>query len=203
MSSSRRVVLASHNAGKLSELQTQLSQLNLELVCVPGPASAAPEETGGTFVENALIKARVAARATGLPAIADDSGICVDALGGAPGIHSARFAGSGADDDANNRLLLARLQGVAGAARGASFVCVLVYLRAADDPLPLIATGTWRGVVLDAPRGEGGFGYDPLFGVSAAGPSAAQLPPARKHALSHRGHACAALRTLLIAEFAR
>jgi XTP/dITP diphosphohydrolase len=147
------------------------------------------EETGLTFVENALLKARNAAAHTGLAAIADDSGIEVDALHGAPGIYSARYAGAGASDQANLEKLLAVLRDVPEAARTARFQCLLVYLRHADDPTPLICQGTWEGRILDAPRGENGFGYDPVFYVPTHDCTSAELPPEVKNALSHRGQA--------------
>jgi len=153
-------VLASGNAGKLRELH-QL--LGLDLVSQGELGVAEAEETGHTFLDNALLKARNACRHTGLAAIADDSGLEVDALNGAPGVYSARYAGPGADDDANNRLLLRALSGVPTAARGARFRCVLVYLRHADDQAPLIAEGCWEGRITTDPRGSHGFGYDPLF----------------------------------------
>ena len=201
MSSSRRIVLASHNAGKLQELQTLLAPLALELLLLPDSTAVAPQETCSTFIENALIKARAATQLTGMPAIADDSGLCVDALAGAPGVHSARFAGGHATDADNNQLLLERMRGIAPAQRRAAFFCVLVYLRGVADPAPLIASGTWHGVVLEAAHGDGGFGYDPLFFVAEAGATAAQLPPAKKNAMSHRGRAAAALSALLAVEY--
>ena len=195
-------MLASHNAGKLLELQTLLAPLGVQLVPLPQVTTFAPDETGVTFVENALLKARAAAELTGLPAIADDSGLCVDALAGAPGVHSARFAGEHATDADNNQLLIERLRDVAYDQRGAMFVCVLVYLCSPRDPTPLIATGTWRGQVLDTPRGESGFGYDPLFFIPELGCCSAQLPAAKKNALSHRGRAVVALSGLLAAALA-
>ena len=189
----RQIVLASHNAGKLAELQTLLDPLGLQLLALPKISAVAPDETGKTFVENALIKARAAATLTGLPAIADDSGICVSALGGAPGVYSARFAGAAASDADNNRLLLQHMHDVPPEARGAEFVCVLVYLRGANDPTPLIATGTWRGVIATSPRGAAGFGYDPLFFVPALGMTSAELAREQKNVLSHRGIAARGL----------
>ena len=193
MSNRHRVVLASHNAGKLAELQIMLEPLSVQLVPLPQLSDFAPEECGATFVENAIIKARAAAALTGLPAITDDSGIVVDAMGGAPGVHSARFAGPGASDADNNRLLLQRLADVGADKRNAAFVCVLVYLRAADDPVPLIASGCWRGVIASTPRGGNGFGYDPLFFVPSLGMTSAELPSAEKNSLSHRGIAARSL----------
>ena len=152
-----------------------------------------PEETGLTFVENALIKARAACAATGLPALADDSGVVVDALGGAPGVRSARYAGDGASDADNLARLLEALAGVEPPDRGAAFVCALVYLRHAHDPSPIVCEGVWRGRILDAPRGGGGFGYDPVFFVEALGRTAAELSRVEKNAVSHRGRALAQL----------
>jgi XTP/dITP diphosphohydrolase len=205
--SAPRVVLASGNRGKLAELGALLAEAGLDLRpqseygVGPGP------EDAPSFVENALSKARHVAAATGLPALADDSGIIVDALGGAPGVRSARFAAdagvAGADegdDGANNALLLERLTGVAD--RRARFCCVLVLVRTPDDPLPLIASGTWEGEILDAPRGEGGFGYDPLFLDPETGRAAAELDRDAKAARSHRGAAVRALRAPLLATFA-
>lgn len=191
-----RVVLASGNPGKLREFAAMLGEAGIELVPQSDYDVAAPAETAPTFVENALIKARHAARGTGLPAIADDSGLEVDALGGAPGVRSARFAGEHADDAANNRRLLDELA-VAGD-RGARFRAVLVYLRHPDDPAPVVCEGTWEGRIATAPRGTGGFGYDPLFELSD-GRTAAELPAEEKNLLSHRGQALSALRHRLAA----
>lgn len=191
-----RLVLASGNAGKLAELRALLGP-GIEVHAQSEFGIADAEETGLSFVENALIKARHAARASGLPALADDSGLCVDALGGAPGLHSARYAGRHGDDAANREALLRALAGVPEAARGARFVCVLALLRHAEDPLPLIAQGQWEGRILQAPRGSGGFGYDPLFFSPAHGCSAAELPPAVKQRDSHRGLALARLQVQL------
>lgn len=187
------VVLASGNRGKLSELRTLLAETGFEIV--PQRAFDVPEaeETGLSFVENAILKARNAARHSGLPALADDSGLEVDALDGAPGIYSARFAGPGAGDAANNRLLLERLRDVPEARRTARFQCVLVHMRHAEDPSPLICQGSWEGRILTEPRGAAGFGYDPLFWVPELGASAAELTPAVKNRASHRGRAMAAL----------
>jgi len=199
-----RVVLASNNRGKLSELSAMLDALPLELVAQAELGVDEAEETGTTFVENAIIKARHAALACGLPAMADDSGLVVPALAGAPGVRSARYAGPHADDAANRERLLAAMRTLSGPARACHFVCVMVYLRHADDPLPLIASGTWHGHVLAAPRGSGGFGYDPLFGLddatSGAACSAAELPPREKNRRSHRGQAVRALVAALTAE---
>jgi len=150
-------------------------------------------ENGLSFIENALIKARHAARLTGLPALGDDSGLVVDALDGGPGIYSSRFAGEGADDVSNNRLLLEALAGVGESRRGAHFYCAMALLRHAGDPAPLVATGKWDGRILEAPAGSDGFGYDPLFWLPGLGCTAAQLPADVKNRLSHRGQALAAL----------
>lgn len=191
-----KVVLASNNAGKVREINQLLAQQEIQVIPQSQFNTPEAEETGLTFVENAILKARNAARHSGLPAIADDSGIEVDALNGAPGIYSARFAGAACDDQANNDKLLADLQGVADAERTARFQCVLVYLRHADDPTPIICQGTWEGRILHTAQGENGFGYDPLFLVPEFGCSSAELAPEQKNALSHRGQA---LRQLLAA----
>lgn len=189
----RRIVLATGNAGKLRELQALLAELTFEVV--PQRVYQVPEteETGLSFVENALLKARNAAAHSGLPAIADDSGLVVDALGGAPGIYSARYAGPGASDADNVAKLLTALAEVPDAQRGARFYCVLVYLRQADDPMPLICEGAWEGVITRQPAGSGGFGYDPVFRVPALGLTAAELIAEVKNRLSHRGQALARL----------
>jgi XTP/dITP diphosphohydrolase len=190
----KTIVLASGNPGKLREFAQILADFHLEVV--PQSQFQVPdaEETGLTFVENALIKARNAAQSTGLPAISDDSGIEVDALNGAPGIYSARFAGIGASDDDNNRLLLDKLKGVPEEQRTARYHCVIVYMRFATDPMPLICQGTWEGRILHEGRGEHGFGYDPFFYVPTHDCSSAELPPDVKNQLSHRGQALRALR---------
>ncbi|HEY5789623.1 MAG TPA: RdgB/HAM1 family non-canonical purine NTP pyrophosphatase [Gammaproteobacteria bacterium] len=185
----RRVVLASNNRGKVRELGMLLAGSGLEVIAQGELGVPEAEETAPTFVENALLKARNAAQHTGLPALADDSGLAVDALGGAPGVRSARYAGVDADDAANNRRLLAELDGLPPARRTARFLCLLVYLRSADDPVPLICQGSWEGVVLDAPRGANGFGYDPLFYLPERDRTSAELPPELKNRLSHRGQA--------------
>ena len=188
-----RVVLASANPGKLRELSALLAPCALELAAQSDFGVDSPPETGTTFLENALIKARHAARAAGLPAIADDSGIEVDALDGRPGVYSARYAGEGAGDERNNALLIRELAGVPPARRGARYRAVIVFVRDADDPRPLIAAGTWEGRIAAAPAGAGGFGYDPIFEPAGETCTAAQLPAARKNALSHRGQALRAL----------
>lgn len=195
----RRVVLATGNAGKVRELADCLAACGYEIV--PQSLYGVPEadETGLSFVENALLKARNAAVHTGLPAIADDSGIEVDALLGAPGIHSARYAGEHATDADNNARLLAALYGLPPAQRSARYRCVLVYLRHAADPMPLICTGTWEGTLLTAARGSSGFGYDPLFVPLGTTQTAAELPLADKNRLSHRGQALRALQAAFAA----
>jgi len=187
------IVLASNNTGKVREIDALLEPAGIRVVPQGEFGLSAVAETGLTFVENAILKARHAARLSGLPAIADDSGIEVDALGGAPGIYSARYAGVGAADADNLRKLLADLAGVPEAERGARFRCLMVYMKRFDDPTPLICQGTWEGRILHAPRGENGFGYDPVFYVPEEGLSAAELPAATKNRLSHRGQALRAL----------
>ena len=194
---SKTIVLASNNAGKVREFNALLAGLDLEVVPQSQFGVAEIEETGLTFVENAILKARNAAQHAQRPAIADDSGLEVDALDGAPGIYSARYAGPGASDSANLEKVLGMLNGVPEAKRSARFQCVLVYLRHALDPTPLIVQGTWEGRILEAPRGRSGFGYDPVFFVPTHGCSAAELQPETKNALSHRGQALRRLLELL------
>ncbi|MAG77256.1 MAG: non-canonical purine NTP pyrophosphatase [Colwelliaceae bacterium] len=184
-----KIVLATGNQGKVKELANLLADHNIDIV--PQSQFDVPEvaETGTTFVENAIIKARHAAKITGLPAIADDSGLEVDALNGAPGVISARYAGEDATDATNNAKLLAELDGVEAEKRTGRFHCVLVYMRHADDPTPIICHGVWEGSMLTAPQGEQGFGYDPLFWVESHQCSSAQLPRDEKNKLSHRGKA--------------
>ncbi|ANQ87123.1 RdgB/HAM1 family non-canonical purine NTP pyrophosphatase [Azoarcus olearius] len=189
---SKRLVLASNNAKKAAEMQALLAPLGIEVVAQGALGVSEAEEPHGTFVENALAKARHAAAATGLPAVADDSGLCVSALGGAPGVLSARFAGEPKSDARNNALLLDKLAGVAD--RSAYFYSAVVLVRHAGDPRPLIADGEWHGTILEAARGEGGFGYDPLFWLPELAQTAAELDAALKNTLSHRG---AAMRHLL------
>jgi XTP/dITP diphosphohydrolase len=195
----KQIVLATGNAGKVREINELLADKAIEVI--PQSTFKVPEaeETGLTFVENALIKARNAAVHTGLPAIADDSGLEVDTLQGAPGIYSQRYAGAGAADRENLEKLLAELDDLPDEQRGARFQCVMVYLRHAHDPTPVICQGTWEGRILFAPRGNNGFGYDPVFYVPTHGCSSAELPPEIKNHLSHRGQALrklvAALRT--------
>ncbi|SMP55957.1 RdgB/HAM1 family non-canonical purine NTP pyrophosphatase [Noviherbaspirillum suwonense] len=183
----RTLILASNNAGKLREFASLLAPLGLNVE--PQGAHDVPEadEPHPTFVENALEKARHASRLTGLPALADDSGVCVNALGGAPGVLSARYAGEPKSDQRNNEKLIADL--AAHVDKSAYYYCVLVYVRHADDPQPIIADARWHGVMLDRPRGEGGFGYDPYFLLPELGLTAAELAAADKNRLSHRGQA--------------
>ena len=183
----KKLVLASNNAKKMLELNALLAPLGFEVVAQGDLGIPETAEPHGTFVENALAKARHAAQLSGLPALADDSGLCVAALGGAPGVHSARYAGEPKSDARNNARLLAELAGQTD--RRAHFACVLVLVRAADDPQPIIAEGEWHGQILDAPRGADGFGYDPLFYVPTHCQTAAELAGAIKNQLSHRGQA--------------
>lgn len=191
----KQLVLASNNPGKLREFGELFAPLGIEVI--PQATFGVPEaeEPYPTFVENALVKARNAARHTGLPALADDSGICVAALGGEPGVHSARFAGEPKSDQRNNDKLVAALRDQAD--RRAHYYCVIVLVRRAEDPEPLIAEGRWYGEVIDAPRGRGGFGYDPYFLLREQGLTAAELAPADKNAISHRGMALRRLIALL------
>lgn len=185
------LVLASDNKGKLREFQAMFSPLGIKVAPQGAYSVPACPEPYGTFLENALAKARNAARATGLPAMADDSGICARALGGLPGVHSARFAGEPKDDAANNRLLVEKLRGRSD--RAAHYVCVLAAVRSPDDPEPLIAVGRWFGEVCEKPSGEGGFGYDPHFYLPELGKTAAELSAAEKNRMSHRGLALEAM----------
>ncbi|HEY5646035.1 MAG TPA: RdgB/HAM1 family non-canonical purine NTP pyrophosphatase [Pseudomonadales bacterium] len=190
-----KVVLASGNAGKLRELDALLGPLGVSLVSQSELGIESAEETACTFVENALIKARHASRQAGLPAIADDSGLAVDCLGGAPGVYSARFAGAHASDQDNNERLIREL-GNAEDTR-AHYYCVIVYLNHAEDPAPLIATGRWHGSIIREPRGSNGFGYDPYFFDPLQGCTAAELEPTLKNRVSHRGRAVEQLLALL------
>lgn len=188
-----RTVVATGNPGKLAELRELLTGTGLDLVSQGELGIADAEETGLGFVENALLKARHAARLSGLPALADDSGLLVDALDGLPGLHTARYAGPGASAQANIAKLLAALDGVPAERRTARFYACIVLVRHADDPLPVIGEGTWPGRILEAPAGSAGFGYDPVFYLSEHGVSAAELPPALKNRISHRGQALASV----------
>ena len=183
----QRLVLASGNAGKLREFRRLLEPLGVEVIAQAELGIATADEPHVTFIENALAKARHASAQSRLPALADDSGICVDALGGAPGVRSARYAGEPVSDARNNEALVAALRGIGD--RRAHYYCVLVVVRHADDPEPVIAEGIWHGIVVDTPRGSGGFGYDPHFQDDATGQTGAQLPLSQKNALSHRGKA--------------
>ena len=196
-----QIVLATDNPGKIRELNALLVDLAVEALPQSAFQAPAAEETALTFVENALFKARNAARYSGLPAIADDSGLLVDALGSAPGVYSARYAGPDASDQDNITKLLVELQAVPAAQRTARFFCALVYLRCPEDPVPLICQGVWEGLITHAPRGSRGFGYDPVFLVPAEGKTAAELAPSLKNRLSHRGQALAQLADLLPQRF--
>ncbi|MGM0782534.1 MAG: RdgB/HAM1 family non-canonical purine NTP pyrophosphatase [Pseudomonadota bacterium] len=189
----RVCVLASSNPGKLAEFNQLLAPLGFAAQAQADFGVDDVDETGLTFVENALLKAREASRVSGLPALADDSGLAVDALQGRPGIHSARYAGEPKSDVRNNAKLLEALAGVPAASRTGRYWCVLVMLRHAEDPVPLIVQRSWDGIILDEPRGEGGFGYDPLFWLPDRGMTAAELSADEKNRLSHRGRALRAL----------
>lgn len=184
-----KIVLASGNRGKLKEFNEIFAPLQIDVMPQSDFAVQDADETGLSFVENAIIKARHAARVTGLPALSDDSGLEVDALNGAPGIYSARYAGAGCGDDENNRKLLQALEQVPTEQRSARFQCVLVFMRHAEDPTPLICQGSWEGMILDAPRGHNGFGYDPLFFVPELNCASAELTSEQKQKYSHRGKA--------------
>lgn len=194
----KTLVLASNNAGKVREFQAMFGELGIRIVPQGELGVGSADEPFGTFLENALAKARHAARETGLPAMADDSGICADALGGRPGVHSARFAG-GHDDAANNRLLVEKLQGAA--TRRAHYTCLLVAVRHPEDPEPLVAEGVWQGEIVDEPAGDGGFGYDPHFYVPEFGKTAAELTAEEKNRVSHRARALAAMAELMHARW--
>lgn len=202
MTAPLRIVLASGNAGKIRELTELLAPLGVEILSQRELGVDDAEETGLSFVENAILKARHAARLTGLPALADDSGLEVDALDGAPGIYSARYAGLPSDDAANNAKLLAALADVPASQRGARFCCLLAFVLHADDPTPLIAEGYWNGRILTAPRGSNGFGYDPLFWLDETQCASAELSKAEKGQRSHRGQALRALLERLPAKLA-
>jgi XTP/dITP diphosphohydrolase len=194
----QKIVLASGNAGKIREIQAMLA--NHPIVPQSDFSIGDAEETGSTFIENAIIKARHAALHSGLPAIADDSGLVVDALDGAPGVFSARYAGPGSSDLDNLQKLLRELDGVPEAERSARFICVLVFMQHAADPTPVIAQGSWEGRILTRPAGSNGFGYDPVFWVPTHHCASAELPPEVKNALSHRGQALRSLTALLQAK---
>ncbi|WP_415902616.1 XTP/dITP diphosphatase [Neptuniibacter sp. QD29_5] len=184
-----KIVLASGNKGKLKEFNQVLADLGVEVLPQSEFNVSDADETGLSFVENAILKARHAAEVTGLPALADDSGLEVDALQGAPGIYSARFSGEGATDAKNNELLLEKLEGIPNERRTAHFRCVLVFMRHANDPTPLICQGSWEGTILEQASGSNGFGYDPLFWIPELEKASAELAPEQKNQLSHRGQA--------------
>lgn len=184
-----KIVLASGNKGKLKEFNQVLADLGVEVVPQSEFNVSDADETGLSFVENAILKARHAAEVTGLPALADDSGLEVDALQGAPGIYSARFSGEDATDAKNNELLLEKLEGIPSEQRSARFRCVLVFMRHANDPTPLICQGSWEGTILERASGSNGFGYDPLFWIPELEKASAELAPEQKNKLSHRGQA--------------
>lgn len=195
--SPRRVVLASHNAGKLAELRDLLAGRGIEVLAQEAFGIGEVEESGLSFIENALLKARHAARQSGLPALADDSGLCVAALAGAPGLHSARYAGAAGDAEANIDKLLVSMASVPDGQRNAHFHCTVVLLRQPEDPAPLVGEGRWHGRILRTRRGDGGFGYDSVFLDPASGRSAAELSRAEKAGISHRGKALAQLFAML------
>lgn len=189
----QKVVLATGNPGKVNELADLLRDFGMDIVAQTSLGVESAEETGLTFIENAILKARHASQQTGLPAIADDSGISVDALGGAPGIYSARYAGEEATDEQNLHKLLDTMKSVPDGERQAQFNCVLVYLRHAEDPTPLVFHGRWYGIITHEPSGQGGFGYDPIFYVPELNCTSAELTKSEKQAISHRGKALAML----------
>jgi len=193
----RRVVLATGNAGKLREMREILAAHDLEVIAQSELGIVPPPEDGDTFAANALIKARHAAAISGLPAIGDDSGIEVDALGGRPGLYSARYAGEPANDRANNEKLQTELEGVPAAGRTARYRCAMAFVRDAADPAPVIADASWEGSIGFAPRGAGGFGYDPYFIVAGDTRTVAEMPAAEKNRVSHRGKALTALASLM------
>lgn len=197
----QKIVLATGNQGKVKELANMLQDLTISVVPQSDFNVSEVAETGTTFVENAIIKARHAAKITGLPAIADDSGLAVDYLQGAPGIYSARFAGENANDEENIDKLLTKLKGVPASQRSARFLCVLVFMRNADDPTPIICQGEWQGLITQKRSGEQGFGYDPIFYVDQQQMTSAQLPRDLKNQLSHRGKALELLKAQLAKQF--
>jgi XTP/dITP diphosphohydrolase len=193
----KRLVLASGNPGKLAEMRDLLGDIGVDLVAHGELGIEDVEETGTTFLENAILKARHACRQSGLPALGEDSGLCVDALGGAPGLYSARYAGSPGNATANVAKLLDAMRDTPTEARQAHFYCALVLMRHAEDPMPLLCEGVWEGRILEAPRGHGGFGYDPVFYDPLVGLSAAEMDLGSKHRVSHRGQALMKLRWAL------
>ena len=194
-----KIVLASGNKGKLKEFNQVLGDLGVDVLPQSEFSVDDADETGLSFIENAILKARHAAAATGLPALADDSGLEVDALNGAPGIYSARFSGAGATDSKNNAYLLEKLSGLPADQRSARFRCVLVFMRHANDPTPLICQGSWEGQILEESQGDNGFGYDPLFWIPELEKTSAQLPAEEKNKLSHRGQAVTQLKASIAA----
>ena len=201
MDAERRVVLASTNPGKLREFREMLAGLDRQILPLSDLAIPDVAEKGASFAENAILKARHASVHAGLPAIADDSGLEVDVLGGQPGIYSARFAGPGATDEQNLQLLLERIARTGAERPAARFQCAIAWVNSTADPAPLIATGTWEGYVISEPRGHNGFGYDPVFFVPTYGCTSAELPPEVKNRISHRGQAMAGLRRKLSSKF--
>jgi len=197
----KKIVLATNNQGKVKELQNLLADAGFNVVAQSDYQVPDADETGLTFIENAIIKARHCAALTGLPSIADDSGLAVDALGGAPGIYSARYFGDGASDLKNNQKLLAALQGVPAEKRTAYFYCALVFMRSACDPTPIVCLGKWHGVILAQAQGNGGFGYDPLFYIPELNAAAAELTKQQKSQISHRGQALKQLMVKLKTDF--
>lgn len=197
-----KIVLASNNQGKLKELNNLLADMAFEIVPQSAFFTEDVEETGLSFVENAILKARYAAKISKLPALADDSGLEVDALNGAPGIYSARFSGEGATDAKNNALLLEKMQGIESKQRTAKFRAVLVLMRHATDPTPLICQGSWQGQIIESSQGDNGFGYDPVFWLPELGKTAAELSPEEKIKYSHRGKAVALLKRAIQAHLA-
>ena len=193
MSETKKIILASNNAGKVREINAMLSGHNLHVISQSEFSVPEIEETGLTFVENAILKARNASRHTGLPAIADDSGIEIQALNGKPGIYSARYAGVGASDEENLNKLIEQVKKIPEEKRQARFVCLMVFLRHPDDPVPIISEGIWNGIAVTAPQGENGFGYDPVFYVPTHKCTSAELPPEIKNSISHRALALRAL----------
>ena len=189
----KRLILASSNPGKIIEFETLLSPLGWQVESLAGYTQNQVEETAPSYLENALHKARSASQLSGLPAIADDSGLEVDELHGLPGVRSARFAGENANDQQNLEFLLRKLSGVPDHRRSACFRCLMVYLQRPEDPAPVVVQGIWQGRILDAPRGRGGFGYDPVFYIPEQDRSAAELSPEAKNRFSHRGQAVRAL----------
>lgn len=197
MSEIKKIVLASNNAGKVREINSMMSDHTVQIISQSEFKVPEIEETGLTFIENAILKARNAATHTGLPAIADDSGIEIPALNGKPGIYSARYAGAGASDEENLNKLVNEIKKLPEGKRQARFVCLMVFLRNAEDPIPIIAEGIWNGIAITEPRGKNGFGYDPMFFVPTHQCTSAELPPDVKNSISHRGLALKELITQL------